>query len=152
MSLVNVLHERRQDRRRDTGHQARLALDHDHLHPAPTGGCRDFETDVAAADHDQAPPRLKLRLDGIGIGDRPQRVDTGQILALDPHPSRTRAGRENQNAIGQALARREGSGLRGPVDRDNACVQPQRDVALVVERLRPQPDGREGDVALEPRL
>ena len=79
-------------------------------------------------------------------------MDTGQILTLDPHPSRARAGREYQNAIGQALARREDNRMRGRINRGDPGVQPQRNAALVIESLRPQTDGCERDIALEPRL
>ena len=82
------------------------------LHPELGEGGGYLAADEPHAHHDRAPARLRLALDRIAFGDRPQVVDAWQLSAGYPQRPVLSAGRDQDLLIAQFLSRRQGQGVR----------------------------------------
>ena len=101
------------------------------------GGGRDLEPDPAGADDDQPAPGAERRADRVGVGMSAQ----VQHVRARPRPAPasnrgTRAGGQQQLAVGQRRAVVERDGVRVAVERRGRRRQPQVDVVLGVPRQR----------------
>ena len=101
--------------------------------------CRcGLEPDKARADHDRAPRAVGQCNDGAGIGQRAQHVNMGLVRARYRQAHRLRAGRQQQAVVGDGLAAGRDDMTCAGVDRRDLGVEPQVDLRLGVEIIRPQ--------------
>ena len=89
-------------RRGDALQDARRHLDNRDFQAARGGNGGSLEADIAAAYDEQAPAGFELVRHGVGVGQRPQRVDTGKVAAGSGcQTARGRTGRDEKSVIFQ---------------------------------------------------
>ena len=99
---------------------------------------RGLQPDKARADHDRAARAVGQGNDRAGIGQRAQHVNMRLVRARYRQPHRLRAGRQQQAVVGDGLAAGRDDMARVGVDRRDLGVEPQVDLRLGVEIIRPQ--------------
>ena len=109
-----------------------------HLELARTQRRRDFEADKARADHDRALALIRRPDDGAAVGERAQHTHMQQVGSRCREPHRFGAGREQKPVVGQGGAVREGHRTGARIDLCDTRLEPQVDVALLIEIIRAQ--------------
>jgi hypothetical protein len=90
-------HMRRQLGRDGAAHQPRRGFDNADRLAHRLGSGRHFESDEAAAEHDDVLRRRELRAQAMRLVGRPQRRDIGKAIGQAGKTTRTRARREHQS-------------------------------------------------------
>ena len=97
-------------------------------------GCRHFQSDIASAHNHDSPPRSQFAAQMIGIGQRPQIVDAGQIRARNIQLAQGASGGQRQPVVAKPLAAVQQRALAGPVNRNHPSAQAQFHVPVPVVR------------------
>jgi hypothetical protein len=136
----------------DAGQDPAFALDDQGVRAQRAGGSGRLQADIAAADHGQALVGAQGVLEQLGVGGRAQGQHAGQVGAGDRQLTGAGAGGQDEEVVGNGLARGQGHRLFRAIDPFGHAFEAQGDVIVGVPLGRLQRERLGVGLALQPGL